>query len=131
MLPLFGLSLGCADKGETVGDGSDVDQVVYAVRQHTTGEGDDLTIDVAGGMGQVMDYKRYNPGGRLEVLNLRNGNIRNIIAGMDTADIASVDVSYDATKVVFSMKKDASDSYHIYVANIRPDSEGDFGIGSR
>ena len=39
-------------------------------------------IDVAGGMGQVMDYGRYVPGGRLEVLDLRDGNVDNIIGGL-------------------------------------------------
>ena len=54
------------DKGE-------VSKIVYAVRVHTLTDaaGNATSIDVAGGMGQVMDYGRYNPGGALEVLDLR------------------------------------------------------------
>ncbi len=110
-------------------DGQNVSRIVYAVRQHTSeGEDGEVSIDVAGGMGQVMDYKRYVPGGRLEVLDLRTGDATNITADFKQADIASVDVSYDATKVVFSMKTSADDNYHLYWASLSADDDGKFEL---
>jgi len=109
---LTGCSGGVEDDQEPSVAG--VSKIVYAVRQHTVVEGGQVTtIDVAGGMGQVMDYGRYEPGGRLEVLDLRTNDVTNIIAGYPTADISSVDVSFDATKVLFTMKISGDDSYHI------------------
>lgn len=96
-----------------------VSKIVYAVRQHTVVEdGKVATIDVAGGMGQVMDYGRYVPGGRLELRDLRSGTVENILEGYKTADVSSVDLSFDATKVLFTMKKDAQDQYHVYWAGL-------------
>jgi hypothetical protein len=102
---------------------TDVSKIVYAVRQHTVldDSGRPTTIDVAGGMGQVMDYGRYVPGGRLEVLDLRTGEVTNIIAGYEEADISSLDVSFDATKVLFTMKARGDDNYHIYWASLEPE----------
>ncbi len=122
------LSCGNSDKSEPDASDTQVSQIVYAVRQHTVKNGDTVEINVAGGMGQVMDYKRYVPGARLELLNLTTGDIANIIAHEKTADIASVDVSYDATKVLFSMKRDASDSYNIYWASLEPDANSEFEV---
>ena len=72
-LPLLALGglVSCSAPEEA--QGPDVSKIVYAVRQHTLvdGSGNVTNIDVAGGMGQVMDYDRYEPGGRLEVLDLR------------------------------------------------------------
>ncbi|HET9957176.1 MAG TPA: hypothetical protein VFQ61_21915 [Polyangiaceae bacterium] len=106
-----------------------VEQIVYAVRQHTTLEGGEVkTIDVAGGMGQVMDYGRFNPGGRLELLDLRTHRIENLIEDYPTADISSLDLSFDATKVVFTMKRDPDDKYHVYVAPLSRGAGGKFEI---
>jgi hypothetical protein len=97
-----------------------VTRLVYAVRQHTVIDENGMVtnIDVAGGMGQVMDYGRYVPGGRLEILDLTSGETSNIIDGYPEADVASVDVSYDGTKVLFSMKRDGGDNYHIYWSSL-------------
>jgi hypothetical protein len=106
---------------------SDVSQIVYAVRQHTLVEnGEVKTIDVAGGMGQVMDYGRYEPGGRLEVYDLRTPQkaAQNLIADLDKADISSVDVSHDATRVLFTMKTSDSDHYHVYWVALQPNTDG-------
>ena len=101
-----------------------VTRLVYAVRQHTeTDENGMVTnIDVAGGMGQVMDYARYVPGGRLEILDLTelDNEAVNIIAAYPNADVASVDVSFDGSKVLFSMKRDRDDTYHVYWASLTP-----------
>ena len=96
-----------------------VRKIVYAVRQHTWRDGDGkVQINVAGGMGQVMDYLRYVPGGRLEVYDLETRKAQNIIAGFKDADVSSLDVSHDGTKVVFSMKQNRNDNYHIYWAGL-------------
>ena len=128
---LAGLSLlsGCSSN-EPANEPGDVSRIVYAVRQNTLVAADGtVTIDVAGGMGQVMDYGRYMPGGRLEVYDLRDPkNIQNIIEAYPTADVSSVDVSFDGTKVLFTMKKDASDSYHVYWSGVDRGADGKFAV---
>lgn len=110
-------AISCSSKDDTTDEGG-VQKVVYAVRQHTVVNGSSVSIDVAGGMGQVMDYLRYNPGGRLELYDIGAGEAQNIIEDFKTADVSSLDVSFDAKKVVFSMKTAGNDSYHIYWAGL-------------
>lgn len=126
---------GCSGTSSTLPDGkadaAGVGKIVYAVRQHTVIEGGKVeSIDVAGGMGQVMDYGRYVPGGRLELLDLRSGKVENILEGDEykAADVSSVDLSFDATKVLFTMKKDGSDYYHVYWAGLTRGDDGKFPI---
>ncbi len=109
---------------------ANVSRIVYAVRQHTTvNEDGSVSIDVAGGMGQVMDYNRYMAGGRLEVFSLKTGEVQaNIIEDYPTADVSSVDVSFDGTSVVFTMKKDPHDNYHVYVAGVDRGADGKFVV---
>jgi len=115
-----------ADAGARTGG---VGKIVYAVRQHTVVEdGQVKQIDVAGGMGQVMDYGRYVPGGRLEILDLRSGETANVIEDYPSADVSSIDLSFDATKVLFTMKKDGSDQYHVYWAGLARGDDGKFSI---
>ncbi len=132
LLGALGLLTGCSGStDEEPGGSAGVRHIVYAVRQHTVlnGEGEVELIDVAGGMGQVMDYGRYVPGGRLELLDLRNPkDVQNIIEDYPEADIASVDLSFDATKVLFTMKKDRSDQYHVYWAGLTRGEDGKFPI---
>ncbi|HEX9621116.1 MAG TPA: hypothetical protein VF989_13325 [Polyangiaceae bacterium] len=128
MLACLGALAGCSDgEGQPAPDGG-VTRIVYAVRQHTVLEGDTAFVDVAGGMGQVMDYGRYVPGARLEILDLRSGDVTNLIADYPEADLNSLDVSYDATRVVFSMKRDATDTYHLYWASLEPDADGTYDV---
>jgi hypothetical protein len=106
-----------------------VGKIVYAVRKHTVVEnGTVKSIDVAGGMGQVMDYGRFVPGGRLELFDLRSGKPENILEDYTSADVSSVDLSFDATKVLFTMKKDGSDQYHVYWAGLTRGADGKFPI---
>jgi len=127
LLSLLGLA-GCSGSTLSPSDGHDVSRIAYAVRQHTLvdGDGNATSIDVAGGMGQVMDYGRYEPGGRLEVLDLRTGDVQNLIGDLDQADITSVDVSFDATRVLFTMKTSGNDHYHVYWASLAPNDDGTF-----
>jgi hypothetical protein len=109
-------------------DSSNVSKIVYAVRVHTLTDADGVAtkIDVAGGMGQVMDYGRYEPGGKLEILDLRTLAYQNMIADLDQADISSVDVSHDATRVLFTMKMNPNDHYHVYWTAVDPGSDGTY-----
>src|SRR4051812_9553280 len=129
---LAGLALlpGCSSKSSDDDGAGNVSRIVYAVRQHTTVDSDGtVKIDVAGGMGQVMDYGRYVPGGKLAVFDLKTGNPQaNIIEDYPTADVSSVDVSFDGTKVLFTMKKDGADNYHVYTAGIDRGVDGKFVI---
>jgi hypothetical protein len=130
-LPLLSVlgAVACTGNSDTLApDNSktDVSKIVYAVRQHTLtdADGNATAIDVAGGMGQVMDYGRYEPGGKLEVYDLRTAETQNLIAGLDQADISSVDVSFDASRVLFTMKTSPSDHYHVYWTAVTPDADG-------
>jgi hypothetical protein len=126
LLTLLGLTA-CSGQQTPDDQGqNDVSRIVYAVRQHTEvdAQGRATEIDVSSGMGQVMDYGRYHPGGRLEVLDLRSADPpRNLIAAYPDADISSVDVSYDGTRVLFTMKTSESDHYHIYWASLEEGSD--------
>jgi len=130
-LPLLSL-LGLAScNGTTLSpDNSktDVSKIVYAVRQHTLTDasGTVTSIDVAGGMGQVMDYGRYEPGGKLEVFDLRTGEYQNMIGDLGQADVSSVDVSFDATRVLFTMKTSPNDHYHVYWTALEPSTDSPF-----
>lgn len=120
-------NLGCAADREEEQQGpaiKNVRQLVYAVRQTTyqNAEGQ-WQVDVAGGMGQVIDYTRYVPGGRLELLDLATGDTKNLVPGFPKADISSLDVNFDGTRVVFSMKKDENDSYHIYWVALQSEND--------
>ncbi|HEY3500415.1 MAG TPA: hypothetical protein VGK73_37240 [Polyangiaceae bacterium] len=131
LLSLLGL-VSCSGQPTDDQGAGDVAKIVYAVRQHTgtdaAGNARPEDIDVAGGMGQVMDYGRYHPGGRLEVLDLRTAAVTNLIAAYPEADVSSVDVSYDGTRVLFTMKRDANDSYHVYWASLVPNADNTYEI---
>jgi len=128
---LAGLALlpGCSTKSTDDDGAGNVSRIVYAVRQHTSVAADGtVSIDVAGGMGQVMDYGRYMPGGKLEVYDLKTDQKANIIEDYPTADVSSVDVSFDGTKVLFTMKKDAQDNYHVFTAGVDRGADGKFAV---
>jgi hypothetical protein len=131
-LPLLSLSgvVSCGNSETQEPSPNATTKIVYAVRQHTEldGAGQVTNIDVAGGMGQVMDYGRYVPGGRLEILDLTTGDVENIIADYPQADVSSIDVSFDGTKVLFTMKRDAEDTYHVYWASLAKGEDGKFEL---
>jgi hypothetical protein len=119
----------CGDsKSEDSGAG--VSSVLFIKRQHTTVSDQGVSVDVAGGNGQVLDYERFVPGGSLMLLSPArpDGVLKNITADFPTADFNGADVSFDAKQVVFSMKTDASDHYHIYTAQLAPGADGKFEI---
>src|SRR5208283_3568212 len=75
-----------------------------------------VSVDVAGGNGQVLDYQRYVPGGSLNLLSpaQADGKRTNLTSDFPNADFNGADVSFDATQAVFSMKTGMNDHYHIY-----------------
>jgi hypothetical protein len=89
-----------------------------------------LVIDVAGGNGQVIDYTRFDPGGRLALLSpaSADGVVTNLTPMFTTADFNGADVSFDASEAVFSMKTDANDSYHLYTVKLTADAAGNFEL---
>jgi len=129
--PLVGCTTSGPNEGK-LGDVAGFDEIVYAVRQNSVEVGNTVQFDVADGMGQVMDYGRYVPGARIEVRNLRTGEVRNLIEGsrFAKADVEGMDLSFDAKKVAFAMKLDDNDNYHIYTANLTKgtDSKNPFGV---
>jgi hypothetical protein len=120
---------GCtADDNTTASAG--VGSILFVKRQHTTGSGAAATVDVAGGNGQVLDYDRYVPGGQLVMLTppRPDGVLEVITSDFPTADFNGASVSFDAKQVVFSMKKDPDDHYHIYTAQLTKGPDGKFEI---
>jgi hypothetical protein len=89
-----------------------------------------VSIDVAGGNGQVLDYQRYVPGGSLNVLSpaRADGTLTNLTKDFPQADFNGADVSFDARQAVFSMKRDESDHYHIYTVQLVAGADGKFEI---
>ncbi len=128
----YALLPGCGSSEKT-DDGAGVSAVLFVKRQHTLASASGVTVDVAGGNGQVLDYERYVPGGALMVLSppRPDGTLHDITAAYPQADINGADVSFDAKQVVFSMKRDPDDHYHIYTAQLTALAEGKFEIHQR
>jgi hypothetical protein len=67
------------------------------------------------------DYvnSRWMPGGGLCVLNLKTGNVREIVPELTQNGVVGwFDLSFDAQKIVFDFKKGANDGYRIYEVGI-------------
>jgi hypothetical protein len=117
----LGMSVGCGTHASSGSGGPGIDALVFAKRMHTTVSGDGtVDINIAGGTNQVIDYLRYVPGGGVFVLSPArpDGQLRNLTKDYGEADVSGLDVSFDATEVVFSMKTAASDNYHIYTVDV-------------
>jgi len=129
LLPLLAACSGTDEPAATTGTA--FQEMVYVVRQHTTTDAEgNVQVTVAEGMGQVMDYRRYVPGARIEVRDLASGETRNILEGAEyaLADVVGLDLSFDAQQITFSMRLGGDDGYyHIYTANLTPEN-GDYGI---
>jgi len=121
---------GCGDEAkEDTGVG--VSSIIFIKRQHTVVGGEQgVSVNVAGGNGQVLDYERYVPGGALMMLSppRPDGKLENITADFPEADFNGADVSFDGKQIVFSMRKDANDHYHVYTAQAAPGPDGKFEI---
>lgn len=114
---------GCGSSS-TESTGIGVSSIIFVSRASTTQNPDGtVSIDVSGGNGQVIDYDRYVPGGSLNLLSppRPDGTLTNLTSQFPQADFNGVDVSFDATQAVFSMKKDPNDHYHIYTVQLTGD----------
>ncbi len=107
-----------------------VSSILFIKRQHTTVSDQGVSVDVAGGNAQLLDYERYVPGGSLVLLSpaRADGVVKNLTGDFPTADFNGADVSFDAAQVVFSMKRDAQDHYHLYTAQLAPGPDGKFEV---
>lgn len=113
-LVLGGVAVGCESEGETILPG--VDALIFVKRAFINEDG----THELGGMGNVFDYLRYVPGGGVYVLEppTPDGQLRNLTGDFEAVDINGIDLSFDAQKVVFSMRHAGDEFYHIYVANV-------------
>lgn len=113
----FVFATGCGGGDSSSGVLPGVSALVFVKRAYVR---DDGSHDVNGGTRQTIDYQRYTPGGGVYVLTppTPNGELRNLTEGIEGVDVNGVDVSFDATQVVFSMRTAESGHYHIYVANV-------------
>ena len=107
-----------------------ISSILFVQRVTTIVQGKTITIDVAGGNGQVIDYTRFEPGGKLNLLSpaRSDGVVTNLTPQFTTADFNGADVSFDATQAVFSMKKDANDRYHLYTVSLSANAQGQFEV---
>jgi hypothetical protein len=122
------LALGLAAAGALTGcdsGGADplpgVPALVFVQRAfERVGEDGTITHDVSGGSRQVIDYLRYTPGGGVFVLEppTPDGELRELTAGFEGVDVNGLDLSFDARRVVFSMRHAGDDHYQIYIANV-------------
>jgi hypothetical protein len=121
-LALLGLAqASCSSKSSSSGSDIGIDAVVFVKRQHTTVQSDGtVEVNVSGDSTQVIDYLRYVPGGGVYLLSpaRADGTLTNLTKDFPEADVAGVDVSFDAKEVVYGMKRTADDHYHIYTTNI-------------
>ncbi len=112
----FGV-VGCSDGsvGESVVP--NVEAVVFLQRAFENADG---SHNVSGGNNQTIDYRRYVPGGGVFVLSppTPDGTLTNLTADFEGVDANGLDVSFDATRVIFSMRTADTRHYQIYEANI-------------
>ncbi|MEM9068161.1 MAG: hypothetical protein AAGE52_06625, partial [Myxococcota bacterium] len=106
------------DPGESVLPG--VDALVFSQHAFITESG---AHNVTGGSMQTIDYLRYVPGGGVMVLSppTPDGTLRNLTEEFEGVDIKGIDLSFDATQVVFSMRHAGERHFHIFVANVQGD----------
>jgi hypothetical protein len=135
-LAVFGLAaaaagVGACSKSQSDESGIGVPSVLFVKRQTTSVDANgNVSVDVAGGNGQVLDYQRYVPGGSLNLLSppRADGTLTNLTKDFPQADFNGADVSFDAKQAVFSMKRDANDHYHIYTVQLTAGAGGKFEI---
>jgi hypothetical protein len=110
---------GCQSKTKQESVLPGVESVVFVKRAYLRPDG---SHDVTDGMGQVFDYDRYNPGEGAGVYVLAppspDGKLTNLTEGFQDVDINGLDLSFDAKKVVFSMRASGDSHYHVYIANV-------------
>lgn len=116
------LVAGCKSSDAKNGVLPGVQALLFVKRAYVEADG---SHNVSGGNRQTIDYLRYTPGGGLFVLSppTPSGHLRELTAGFEEVDVNGIDLSFDAKKVAFSMRRKGDDHYHLYVANV--DGSGD------
>ncbi len=123
------VGLGACSQPTGQANGVGVPSLLFIRRQTTTVATDGtVSVDVAGGNGQVLDYERYVPGGTLNLLSpaRADGTVTNLTGDFPQADFNGADVSFDARQAVFSMKRDPNDHYHLYTVQLSPGADGKY-----
>lgn len=107
----------CSDGGVGESVVPNVEAVVFVSRAFIR---DDGSHAVVSGNNQTVDYRRYVAGGALLVLSppTPDGELTNLTEAYEGVDINGLDLSFDAERVIFSMRIAGDDNYHIYEANI-------------
>ncbi len=62
--------------------------------------------------------QKFTPGGSMKVIDLKNGGKITTLLKTTDGVIRDPEVSYDAKKIVFSMRKNINEDYHIYEIDI-------------
>ena len=65
-----------------------------------------------------INERKYDPPGRIKILNPKTGDVRTLVDGGPASIARDPELSWDGTKVIFSMRKSIDDDYHIYEINI-------------
>jgi len=61
-----------------------------------------------------INARSYDTEGALKVLDVKSGTVRTLLASGAGATIRDPDVGFDAKRLLFSMRKNKDDDYHIY-----------------
>lgn len=61
--------------------------------------------------------EKYTPPGVIKSVDLRTGLVRNLVDGGPTAVARDLEVGYDGTKLLFSLRRSGDDDYHIHEAD--------------
>src|SRR5271165_1800912 len=89
ILTLGATATGACTPSSSDGTGIGASSLLFIKRQTTVAAPDGtITVDVAGGNGQVLDYERYEPGGSLNLLSpaRSDGTVTNLTSDFTTAD---------------------------------------------
>ncbi|MDR3309711.1 MAG: hypothetical protein LBS80_07145 [Tannerella sp.] len=90
-------------------------QIVFVTRhQYTSGHHNTETFFPA----TINEYNdgRFTPGGALKILDPQSGRTVTLLE-TETGLVRDPDVHWDGAKILFSMRRDKADSYHIYEIN--------------
>ncbi|NLC79701.1 MAG: hypothetical protein GX748_00800, partial [Lentisphaerae bacterium] len=60
----------------------------------------------------------WMPGGNLCVLDVKTGNVRDLVPELSSGVFERYDLSFDATRVVFAWKKGPQDGYRLYEVHV-------------
>ncbi|RME94156.1 MAG: hypothetical protein D6766_06590 [Verrucomicrobia bacterium] len=94
--------------------------LLYVVRRQYTPDHHNTATFFPAAPGEYNNG-RFTPGAALKVIDLTTGAVRTLLA-TETGVIRDPEVDFDGRRIVFSMRRDAADSYHIY--EIQADGRG-------